>query len=160
MCSTHIQRLVAVSLCYQEGIVMVKFIVGEKGTGKSKKLVALANETAKTTEGSLVFIDDNRVPSLSLDKSIRLVVSSGYNISNYQEFLGFICGILSQNNDIVEIFIDGLGNIIKNISDVDLINFANKLTTTSKENNVNFIITINKSHDAFPPELSSMFYTK
>jgi len=138
---------------------MVKFIVGEKGTGKSKKLVALANQTAKTTEGNLVFIDDNKVPALTLHHSIRLVVTSSYNITNHMEFLGFLCGILSQNSDIVEIYVDGLTNIVGNIDEQDLINFANKLQTASKENNVNFIITINKARSAFPPEIDSMLYT-
>jgi len=135
---------------------MVKFIVGEKGTGKSKKLVALANETAKTTEGNLVFIDDNKVPALTLHHSIRLVVTSGYNISNHMEFQGFVCGILSQNSDIVEIFIDGLTNIVGDINEQDLVSFAKKLQTTSKENNVDFIITINKKPSAFPQELNDM----
>jgi len=138
---------------------MVKFIVGEKGTGKSKKLVALANQTAKTTEGNLVFIDDNKVPALTLHHSIRLVVTSGYNITNHMEFLGFLCGILSQNSDIVEVYVDGLTNIVGSIGEQDLINFANKLQTVSKENNVNFIITINKAREVFPPELDSMLYT-
>ena len=137
---------------------MVKFIVGEKGTGKSKKLVALANQTAKTTEGNLVFIDDNKVPALTLHHSVRLVVTSDYNIINHMEFLGFICGILSQNSDIVEIYIDGLTNIVGNIDEADLINFANKLQTASEKYSVNIIITINKDSSAFPPELNSMLY--
>jgi len=137
---------------------MVKFIASEKGTGKSKKLIELANQAAKTTDGNLVFIDDNRIPALTLHHSVRFVVTSGYHISNHMEFLGFICGILSQNSDIVEIFIDGLTNIVGPLDDSGLVIFASKLKSLSEENSVEFIITINKAADTFPQELSELLY--
>ena len=135
---------------------MVKFIAAAKGSGKSKKLVELANQAAKTTDGNLVFIDDNRLPALTLHHSIRFVETSGYHISNHLEFLGFICGILSQNSDIVEIFVDGLTNIVGDIDNQGLVEFATKLHALSKENNVEFVITINKAPDTFPQELNEM----
>ena len=135
---------------------MVKFIASEKGTGKSKKLIEIANQAAKTTDGNLVFIDDNKIPALTLHHSIRFVETSGYHISNHLEFLGFICGILSQNSDIVEIFVDGLTNIVGAIDNQGLVEFSTKLEPISKENNVEFIITINKAADSLPPELKEM----
>ncbi|MCL2618554.1 MAG: hypothetical protein FWD98_05825 [Defluviitaleaceae bacterium] len=137
---------------------MVKFIAGVKGAGKSKKLVELANQAAKTTEGNLVFIDDNKLPALTLHHSIRFVETSGYHISNHLEFLGFICGILSQNSDIVEIFVDGLTNIVGDIENTDLSEFAKKLYALSKENNVEFLITINKAADTFPQDMQEMLF--
>ncbi|MCL2617340.1 MAG: hypothetical protein FWD96_06825 [Defluviitaleaceae bacterium] len=137
---------------------MVKFIASVKGTGKSKKLIELANQAAKTTEGNLVFIDDNKIPALTLHHSVRFVVTSGYHISNHLEFLGFICGILSQNSDIVEIFIDGLTNIVGPVENDDLVTFATRLKELSEENNVEFVITINKAADTFPQELSGFLY--
>ena len=138
---------------------MVKFIASVKGTGKSKKLIELANQAAKTTEGNLVFIDDNKIPALTLHHSVRFVETSGYHISNHMEFLGFICGILSQNSDIVEIFVDGLTNIVGDIDNHGLIEFSTKLHALSKENNVEFVITINKAADTFPQELNEMLFT-
>ena len=137
---------------------MVKYIAREKGTGKSKQLIEIANESAKNTSGSLVYIDDNKIPSLTLHQSVRFVVTSEYRISGLMEFLGFVCGILSQNSDIVEIFIDGLTNIAGSFDDDALVLFSNKLQTLSKEHSVDLLITINKSADTFPAKLSEMIY--
>ena len=132
---------------------MVKYLIGEKGTGKTKKLIEIANTAAHSTDGNLVFIDDDPRHMYSLHRSVRFVETTGYHLVGYSEFLGFICGILSQNSDIVEIFIDGLTNIVGPLGPEEFISFTQRLEELSKENSVEFIITNNMPLEAFPKEL-------
>ena len=90
---------------------MIQILAGEKGQGKTKKLIDMANEASKTVDGNVVFIDDDSRHMYDLHYGIRFVETSKYKICSYEVLIGFIYGILSQNGDIQKVFIDGLGNI-------------------------------------------------
>ena len=122
---------------------MIRFLAGEKGLGKTKKLIEMANNSAKTTDGDLVFIENDRRHIYDLHYNIRFVETNGFPLSNYREFVGFLCGILSQNNDIKEIFVDGLNKIIKTLDNDGLDKLVPKLEKLSSEHEVDFIISIN-----------------
>ena len=107
---------------------MIRLIAGGKGEGKTKRLIEMANATVKTTDGHIVFIDDDRRHIYDLHYDIRFVETVEYPLSNYREFVGFVCGILSQDNDIVEIFVDGITNVIKSIDNDGLLKLKAKLT--------------------------------
>ncbi len=92
---------------------MIKFIVGKKGTGKTNKLIAHVNEAVKTEKGHLVFINDTSRHMFDLDSKVRLVDAQEYAIKNYDALYGMICGILSQDYDISEIFVDSVTKIVK-----------------------------------------------
>ena len=38
---------------------MVKLLIGHKGSGKTKRMIELANETVQTARGSIVFINNS-----------------------------------------------------------------------------------------------------
>ena len=131
---------------------MIQFLAGPKGIGKTKRLIDMVNTSVKTTDGTLVFIDDDRRHIYDLHYDIRFVETGSFPLSNYREFIGFICGILSQNSDIKEIYVDGLTNIIKTVSNECLVKLVAKLTMLSKENTVDFIISMNCDADKLPEE--------
>jgi len=137
---------------------MVNFLAGLKGEGKSRKLIDMANENVKVTDGHLVFIDDDRRHIHDLHRDIRFVdVEKGF-LSNYREFVGFILGVLSQNSDITHIYVDGLSNIICSICDVEpnaeeLIKLKKRLDDLAKKENVSFILSIHCNKDDLPEEL-------
>ncbi|MDO4189920.1 MAG: twitching motility protein PilT, partial [Lachnospiraceae bacterium] len=85
---------------------MVQLIVGEKGKGKTKHLLDKVNSAVKTASGNIVYLDKNSKHMYELKNAIRLIDTSEYPISNTDEFMGFICGIVSQDHDIEEMYLD------------------------------------------------------
>ncbi len=131
---------------------MVKFIAGGKGEGKTKKLIDLANEAQKTTEGHIVFIDDDSRHIYDLHHNIRFVDTRSFPLSNYREFVGFVYGIISQDNDIKNIYVDGIGNILKTFDNEDMVKLINKLENTSKLFEMDFILSVNSKSEELPAE--------
>ena len=72
---------------------MVQFIAGGKGEGKTKRLIDLANTCVKTTDGHLVYIDDDNRHIYDLNHAIRFVGTSTYPLYNYRDFISFIYGV-------------------------------------------------------------------
>lgn len=135
---------------------MVKILTGDIGEGKTKKILDMANDAIKNSHGHIVFIDNDKDNIYGLNYNIRFVETSGFPLSNYRELIGFLCGILSQDNDIEKIYIDGLYKILKNLNSEDLIKLAKKLQDFSEKNSVDFIISISISSDKVPKEISDM----
>ena len=134
---------------------MIQILVGEKGEGKTKRLIDMANEAGKLSDGHIVFIDDDSRHMYDLHYNIRFVDTTGFIMEDQRIFFGFICGILSQDRDIDKIYIDGLNNIIKYMTDDDLFTFIDELEGTSKETGVDFIMTISRKKESVPEAIRS-----
>ena len=85
---------------------MIEIIAGEKGKGKTKHLLDKVNRTVKTAKGSIVYLDKSPKHMYELNNRIRLIDVAEYPISNCDEFMGFLCGILSQDRDMEEMYLD------------------------------------------------------
>lgn len=121
---------------------MVKLIVGHKGSGKTKKMVELANTSIETSDGSIIFINKNHRLMYDLAHKIRVVCMEDYpHITNSDEYIGFIYGIISSDHDIDIMFIDG---ILKH-ADVTLGNlpeFIDRLKKISDNFELNFVVSL------------------
>ena len=135
---------------------MFRFIAGGKGEGKTKKLIDMANSDVKTTDGHLVFIDDDRRHMFDLNYNIRFVDTGKNFLSNYREFVGFILGILSMDSDIEKIYVDGLTNIVESVDNESLTNLAARLDEISRRNTVDFVICVNYNTDILPEEIKAL----
>jgi hypothetical protein len=121
---------------------MIKVFYGEKGMGKSKMMVEMANEHADKKDGDVVFIDDSNDLMYQLKHQIRFTDISDYPIRGADQFFAFICGIVSQNYDIEGIFIDGLTYIVK--EDIhSLAGFFGNLGILADRRNIHFVLSIN-----------------
>lgn len=132
---------------------MIQFLVGEKGQGKTKKLIEMTNEQAKTSDGHVVFIEHDKRHMYDLHYDVRFVETANFPLSNYREFIGFICGILSQDSDIQDIFVDGYTKVVRDVDDDSLIKLVKKLENLSVINSVNFTISISLEPEKFPDEI-------
>lgn len=132
---------------------MVQILAGEKGEGKTKKLIAMANEAGKSANGSVVFVDDDNSRMYDLHYSVRFVDTPKYIMEDPQVFRGFVCGILSQNSDIEKIYIDGLNHIVDKVSDADFVKFIEELEKTSAEAETDMIMIISRKQDLLPAEV-------
>ncbi len=131
---------------------MVQLIVGEKGKGKTKELLGMVDETLKTAEGNLVFVDKTHKHMYSLNKNIRLIDSSEYALLDSHEFIGFLCGILSEDNDIECIFLDSFLNIAKVGLD-DLTPVVLRLGELSSMFDVNFVASVEANEKDIDDEI-------
>lgn len=133
---------------------MVKFIVGEKGTGKTKIMIDMANVAAKESKGHVVYIDRDNSHVYDLDRSLRFINAGEFQIENLKTFYGFLCGIISQNFDIETIFMDGQ-KVISKAEDSCLEDFVNNLEGLYKEFGVSFIVSLSRGKDEVPEFLKS-----
>ncbi len=121
---------------------MVKLLVGHKGSGKTKLMVDMANDSLDKVNGSVVFINRNQRLMYDLNYRIRVVCMEDYElITNTEEYIGFILGIISQDHDIETIYID---SILKH-ADVkleDLPKFLERLDVASKKYGPDFVVSL------------------
>lgn len=87
---------------------MVKLYVGDPGSGKTKILLAEANAAAENAKGEVVFIDVVDKQSSRLDRKVRLIYTTEFEIDSLRSIYGLLCGIVSANRDVEKIFLDGL----------------------------------------------------
>ena len=132
---------------------MVKILAGEKGEGKTKRMIDMANAAGKEAKGNIVFVNDDNSHMYDLHYSVRFVETPKFIMEDPQVFRGFVCGILSQNSDIETIYIDGLNHIMDRISDADFTAFIQELDKTSKEAEMDMVMIISRKTDALPAEV-------
>ncbi len=121
---------------------MVKLLVGHKGTGKTKQMIDLANEQIENSNGSIIFINKNARLMYDLKYRIRVVCMEEYeHITNSDEYIGFIYGIISSDHDIETIFID---SILKHadFSLGDIPEFLTRLKNISKNYGMDFVVSL------------------
>ena len=128
---------------------MIQLIYAEKGSGKTKRLIDLANAEMKTTKGDVVFIDDDKRYMYDVVHQVRFVDVKEYNISGCGEFYGFLCGMVSQNFDISAIYIDAFLKIVK--KDVqELEELMKKIEELAEKNNIKAVIIISGDPKSAP----------
>lgn len=131
---------------------MVNLLTGPKGSGKTQKMIELANEQVKSCNGNVVFIKKTHRDTASLAFNIRTICMDDYPaIANIDEYIGFLYGMFSANSDIECVFIDG---ILKH-ADISLENmpkFVERLKRISKDCTIEFYVSISSENS----ELSSI----
>ena len=123
---------------------MIEIISGEKGKGKTKELLNKVNTSITSATGNIVYLDKSQKHMYELNNKVRLINVVDYPITNCDEFLGFICGIVSQDHDLEEMYLDSFLTIASIDSD-ELLNHAiQKLDVISEKYNVKFILSVSK----------------
>lgn len=121
---------------------MVKLVIGHKGTGKTKIMVDYANDAVEKGDGSFVFIDTDKRLMYDLNYKIRFINMEEYpHITNSDEYIGFLYGVISGDHDIEIIFIDG---ILKHadFEIADLSEFIDRLKDISQVHELDFVVSI------------------
>ena len=128
---------------------MIQIITGEKGKGKTKHLLDRVNESVKSATGNIVYLDKNQKHMYELSNKVRLINVSDYLISNCDEFLGFLCGILSQDHDLEEMYLDSFLTIAV-MKDEEITHVITKLEEISNKFHVNFVLSISRNERDLP----------
>ena len=121
---------------------MVKLLLGHKGSGKTKQMIDLANESVESSKGSVIFINKNHRLMYDLRYKIRVICMEDFeHITNCDEYIGFLYGIISLDHDIETIYID---SILKHadFSLGDLPEFVERLKDISKNYGMDFVVSV------------------
>ena len=128
---------------------MVEIIAGEKGKGKTKYLLDKVNDSVKSASGNIVYLDKSQKHMYELNNKVRLINVTDFPVSNCDEFLGFICGIVSQDHDLQEMYLDSFLTIA-NIEDGQINHAIEKLDIISEKYNVKFVLSVSRNEADLP----------
>ena len=120
---------------------MVELIVGKEGKGKTKQLLEKVNSEIKTASGNIVFLDRNDKHMFELNNKVRLINVAEYEFSNSSEFIGFVCGVLSQDHDIEQMYIDAVLKVAKTDKS-ELTAVVKRLAAIGQKFNVKFTASV------------------
>ena len=126
---------------------MVSLLIGRKGSGKTKHMIEMANDSIEKADGNIVFINENHRLMYDLKYRIRVACMEEYEgVTNCDEYIGFIYGIISSDHDIEKIFID---SILKHADFKlhDLPGFLQRLKKISERYGPDFIVSISADKD-------------
>ena len=121
---------------------MVRVIMDDTGSGKTKQLIDLANAAIQTEHGNVVCIEPKKELTYDIDYNIRLIASNEYTLPTYEVFQGFLSGIYAGNYDITHVFIDNLTKIIRCDDEEQVERFLDWLEDFSEKNRIKFTITM------------------
>ena len=128
---------------------MIQIIAGKKGSGKTKRLINMTNDTAKTSSSSVVFLDKDNSYMFDVDRAVRFVNVNDYHVSNSDMFLGFLGGMLASNYDISTIFVDAFLKLVKiDIAEAEW--FFSSLDEYGKKHDVTFVLSVSADPETLP----------
>ena len=133
---------------------MVQLIVGKKGKGKTKCLLDKVNTEVKNVLGSVVFLDKNTKHMYELNNKIRLIVVPDFSITNPDEFIGFVSGIISQDHDLQQMYFDSFLKI-SCLEGKDITDVIEKLDKLSEKFGVEFVLSLSLDESELPEAVKS-----
>ena len=126
---------------------MVELLIGKKGTGKTKALIEKVNNALTVAKGNVVF---------DVKSKARMADTSEFEIKSYDEFLGFISGIISRDFDITNIFVDGIFKIVGSDNLDGFESFLNRLETMSQKFEITFVISVSIDAETAPDYIKKL----
>ena len=131
---------------------MVELIVGKKGKGKTKVLLDRVNGAVKEANGSIVYLDKSTKHMYELNNKVRLIDVSSYPLKNADEFVGFICGIISQDHDLEQIYLDSFIKVSK-LEDADVTDTLDQLDKIGEKYVISIVVSISLDKEEIPEAL-------
>ena len=131
---------------------MVELIVGKKGKGKTIVLLDRVNGAVKEANGSIVYLDKSTKHMYELNNKVRLIDVSSYPLKNADEFVGFICGIISQDHDLEQIYLDSFLKVSK-LEDADVTDTLDQLDKIGEKYGISIVVSISLDKEEIPEAL-------
>ena len=131
---------------------MVSLIIGNKGSGKTKKLINLINEAVENSNGTVVCIEKSPLLTYEVTHKARLIETERFGVEGCDAFYGMVCGVIAQDHDITEIFVDATFKIVGRDYDA-FAALINKLSKVSAENEIDIVFTVSEDEANLPADL-------
>ena len=119
---------------------MIEFVYGAKGSGKTKKMIDMANAELETSKGQILFINDRDKYRVTVDTKIRFINSDDFGIKGEDELFGFICGVLGSN----------LLRILDADGPEDVEGLLKRLDVIQKKQDVKFVLSLSCDENEIP----------
>ncbi len=120
---------------------MVEIISGKKGKGKTKYLLERVNDAIKDAKGTIVYLDKSAKHMYELNNKIRLINVTEYPIKSFDAFFGFLCGLISQDHDLEQMYLDSFLNLA-NLESEDVTDAILQLDKLSQQYGIKFVISL------------------
>lgn len=131
---------------------MISLIIGNKGSGKTKRLIALINEAVAKSDGTVVCIEKAPLLTYEVTHKARLIETERFDVEGCDAFYGMVCGIIAQDHDLTEIFVDATFKIVgRNYNEFAAL--INKLSKISADTGVDFVFTVSEDKENLPAAL-------
>ena len=128
---------------------MVQIIAGRKGKGKTKHLLEKANSAVKDAHGTIVYLDKSSKHMYELNNRIRLINVNEYPIASSESFIGFICGIISQDHDLEAMYLDSFLKL-SSLEGEDISETIATLEKISEKSHITLILSVSMDADELP----------
>ncbi len=128
---------------------MVQIIAGQKGKGKTRYLLEKVNQSVKEAHGTIVYLDKNTKHMYDLNNKVRLIDVFQYPIHSYEAFLGFLCGIISQDHDLEQVYLDSFLKLA-NLHGDEIERAIDDLASIGKKYGVTFILSVSEDKENLP----------
>ena len=131
---------------------MVEIIAGKKGKGKTKYLLDKVNTSVESASGNIVYLDKSTKHMYELNNKIRLIDVSSYLITSPEEFLGFVCGIVSQDHDLQQMYFDSFLKIAC-AEEAEIEPIIKKLDAIGEKFGIDFVLSVSRDEAELPASL-------
>ena len=131
---------------------MIYLILGNKGSGKTKRLIDLVNSAVEKSNGNVVCVEKERLLTYDVNYRARLVETDYYKVSGYDAFYGFLSGIVAGDHDITDILVDATLKIGGRDYE-ELANFLEKVAELSKNESKDITFTISCDESDLPTRI-------
>ena len=134
---------------------MVQIIAGKKGKGKTKYLLDMANTAVKEAKGSIVYLDKSVKHMYELSNKVRLINVAEFPVSTSEGFIGFLCGIISQDHDLEVMYLDSFLKLAS-LEGEDISDTIAALDQISAKYHVNFVLSVSLDGEELPANAKDM----
>lgn len=131
---------------------MIKLIVGNKGAGKTKTLINMANEAVKNSNGNVVVVEKGLKMTYDIDHAARLVDADEYKVEGFAALYGFLAGLMAGNYDITDILVDATLKIGGQDKE-ELASMIDRLAGLAQEHKVEMAFTVSCDVEDLPETL-------
>ena len=128
---------------------MIQLVFGEKGSGKTKRILEIANQAAEQAKGSVVFIDEDERYMFDLNLSVRFINATEYVLSGPKMFYGFLCGISASDHDLEYIVIDSFMRLVHHDL-CSLREMFEQMEAFSESHNIKLVISLSCAPEQLP----------
>jgi len=132
---------------------MIKFEVGPKGCGKTKKIISDVNSAVSNEKGNVVCVSASDRLTHDVSRDVRLVNTEMFDIKGFDMFGGFLSGIIARDFDTTHIFVDSIFKSVGDAEMADLDVFVPILEKLNKDFGVSFTIMVTADADSATPNV-------
>ena len=135
---------------------MVNLLIGTKGTGKTKRLIAKANSAVEATKGYVAVVAIGMDLTYDINSQARLINVKEYGVSGAEKLLGFIGGICAGNYDVTDIFVDTTLKILETDCPDCFAKFVEDVAAVAELTNTNVVLSVSMDENDIPESVKKI----